>query len=139
MQIAGSPRLWTDRFRFVFVFVVLHAILFAFGFVNFAVKDNLQIARDTFGPTYMIARSAALVLHVDIALVLFPVCRTLISLARQTPLNGIIQFDKNITFHKQVAWSIVLWSVVHIVARTSTSLSVTSYHHHPSLRPLAWC
>ncbi|KAK3689644.1 ferric reductase NAD binding domain-containing protein [Podospora appendiculata] len=101
---------------FVFVFVVLHAVVFAFGFVNFAVKDNLQMARDTFGPTYMIARSAALVLHVDIALVLFPVCRTLISLARQTPLNGIIQFDKNITFHITTAWSIFFFSWVHTIA-----------------------
>ncbi|KAK1767278.1 ferric reductase NAD binding domain-containing protein [Phialemonium atrogriseum] len=101
---------------FVTVFVLLHAAVFAFAFVNFAVKENLQIARDTFGVTYSIARAAALVLHVDVALVLFPVCRTLISLARQTPLNGIIQFDKNITFHITTAWSIVFWSWVHTIA-----------------------
>lgn len=91
-------------------------MVFAFGFVNYAVKDNLQIARDTFGPTYMIARSAALVLHFDVAMVLFPVCRTFISLARQTPLNGIIQFDKNITFHITTAWSIFFFSWVHTIA-----------------------
>ncbi|KAI3325526.1 ferric reductase NAD binding domain-containing protein [Xylariaceae sp. AK1471] len=101
---------------FVFVFVFLHALVFAFGFVNYAVKDSLQIARNTFGPTYMIARSAALVLHVDVALILFPVCRTFISIARQTPLNGIIQFDKNITFHITTAWSIVFFSWVHTIA-----------------------
>jgi NADPH oxidase 2 len=61
------------------------------------------------------------------------VCRTLISLARQTPLNGIIQFgmddcytlafilpnmetDKNITFHKLVAYSIVFFTWVHTIA-----------------------
>lgn len=102
--------------RFVFVFAVIHAMVFAFGFVNYAVKDNLQVARDTFGPTYMIARSAALVLHLDVAMILFPVCRTFISLARQTPLNGIIQFDKNITFHITVAWSIFFFSWVHTIA-----------------------
>lgn len=101
---------------FVFVFMFLHAIVFAFGFVNYAVKDSLQTARNTFGPTYMIARSAALVLHVDVALILFPVCRTFISIARQTPLNGIIQFDKNITFHITTAWSIVFFSWVHTIA-----------------------
>ncbi|KAI0427578.1 ferric reductase NAD binding domain-containing protein [Xylaria sp. FL1042] len=101
---------------FVFVFVFLHTLVFAFGFVNYAVKDSLQVARNTFGPTYMIARSAALVLHVDVALVLFPVCRTFISIARQTPLNGIIQFDKNITFHITTAWSIVFFSWVHTIA-----------------------
>jgi NADPH oxidase 2 len=101
---------------FVFVFMALHAMVFAFGFVNYAVKDNLQNARDTFGPTYMIARSAALVLHIDVALVLLPVCRTFISIARQTPLNGIIQFDKNITFHITTAWSIFFFSWVHTIA-----------------------
>lgn len=101
---------------FVFVFIFLHALVFAFGFVNYAVKDSLQTARNTFGPTYMIARSAALVLHVDVALILFPVCRTFISIARQTPLNGIIQFDKNITFHITTAWSIVFFSWVHTIA-----------------------
>ncbi|CAK7209832.1 hypothetical protein SCUCBS95973_000575 [Sporothrix curviconia] len=101
---------------FVFVFMLLHGMVFAFGFVNYARKDSLQGARDTFGPTYMIARAAALVLHFDVAMVLFPVCRTFISLARQTPLNGIIQFDKNITFHITTAWSIVFFSWVHTIA-----------------------
>ena len=102
----GSRRL------FVFIFVVVHGMVFAFGFVTYQVKDNLTIARGTFGITYPIARAAALVLHVDIALILFrqfaflvspsllllkelAVCRTLISLMRQTPLNGIIQFGKS--------------------------------------------
>ena len=105
-----------SRRMFVAVFLLVHAMIFAFGFANYQLKDNLTQARDTFGITYPIARSAALVLHFDIAVLIFPVCRTLISLARQTPLNGIIQFDKNITFHKLVAWSIVFFSWVHTIA-----------------------
>ncbi|PNY25496.1 Superoxide-generating NADPH oxidase heavy chain subunit A [Tolypocladium capitatum] len=101
---------------FVFVFMLTHALIFAFASVHYAVKDSLQGARDTFGVTYVIARSSAVLLHVDVAIILFPVCRTLISLARQTPLNGIIQFDKNITFHMTTAWSIVFWSWVHTIA-----------------------
>lgn len=100
----------------VVVFVVVHAMIFAFAFVNYQLKDNLTNARATFGLTYPTARAAALVLHFDIALILFPVCRTLISLLRQTPLNGIIQFDKNITFHKLVAYSIVFFTWVHTIA-----------------------
>ena len=66
------------------------------------------------------------------------ICRNLISLARRTPLNGIIPFDKNITFHKRsslksceirlrtgadpcvadavTAWSIVFFSLLHTFA-----------------------
>ncbi|KAI9747432.1 MAG: hypothetical protein M1835_002109 [Candelina submexicana] len=98
------------------IFAVGHSMIFAFGFMNYQLKDNLNTARASYGITYSIARAAALVLHFDIALILFPVCRTLISLARQTPLNGIIQFDKNITFHKLVAWSIVFFTWVHTIA-----------------------
>jgi NADPH oxidase len=35
---------------------------------------------------------------------------------RKTPLNSIIDFDKNITFHKLTAWSIVFFSWIHTIA-----------------------
>ncbi|EOD48145.1 Cytochrome b245 heavy chain [Neofusicoccum parvum] len=101
---------------FVFTFMLVHLMVFGFGMVHYGLKDNLQQSRQQFGITFVIARSAALVLHFDVALILFPVCRNLISLLRRTPLNGIIQFDKNITFHKLVAWSIVFFSWVHTIA-----------------------
>ncbi|KMU76830.1 hypothetical protein CISG_05663 [Coccidioides immitis RMSCC 3703] len=85
----------------VAVFVLAHLMIFGFGLMHYGLKDNLTGSRATFGVTFTIARAAALVLHFDVGLILFPVCRTLISLMRQTPLNGIIQFDKNITFHKR--------------------------------------
>lgn len=101
---------------FMALFVTVQGMVFAFAFMNYHLKDNVTDARATFGTTYAIASAAALVLHFDIALLLLPVCRTLISLARQIPLNGIIRFDKNITFHKLVAWSICFFTVVHVVA-----------------------
>ncbi|KAG6040623.1 hypothetical protein E4U41_007687 [Claviceps citrina] len=101
---------------FVSVFVFAHALIFIFSSIHFTFKDSLQGAREVFGFTFTIARASALVLHIDVALIMFPVCRTLISLMRQTPLNGIIQFDKNITFHITTAWSIVFFSWVHTIA-----------------------
>jgi NADPH oxidase 2 len=75
------------------------------------------------GPPYLtacqylaIARAAALVLHVDVIFILLPVCRNFISLLRRTPLNDIIPFDKNITFHKATAWSIVTGTIIHVLA-----------------------
>lgn len=129
-EMSGEPPrglTWRERFSrwlaqqgaqhlFVFMFVVVHSMIFAFGFINYHMKDNLSNARTTFGATYSVARAAALVLHFDIAILIFPVCRTLISLLRQTPLNGIIQFDENISFHKLAAWSIVFFSWLHTIA-----------------------
>lgn len=104
------------RRLFVGVFMLLHLMVFIFGMLNYGMTDRSAGARAIFGITFPIARSAALVLHVDVALILFPVCRNLISILRRTPLNGIVQFDKNITFHKLTAWSIVFFTWVHTIA-----------------------
>ncbi len=58
------------RRLFIVVFALLHLMIFAFAFLNFDLKDDLGGARTTFGITYAIARSAALVLHFDVALLL---------------------------------------------------------------------
>jgi NADPH oxidase 2 len=104
-----------SRRVFVGAFMLAHAMIFAFGCMHYALKDNLTQSRQRFGATFVIARACALVLHVDVAIILFrklllrledavtdrgiAVCRNLISLLRRTPLNGTVQFDKNITFH----------------------------------------
>ncbi|KAF9974818.1 hypothetical protein BGZ73_001678, partial [Actinomortierella ambigua] len=63
-----------------------------------------------------LARGAAAVLNIDCGLILFSVCRNLISVLRSTFLNNIVPFDKNIGFHKVIAWSIVFFSIVHTLA-----------------------
>ncbi|TFK31836.1 NADPH oxidase [Crucibulum laeve] len=104
------------RQMFFGIWVFLHLLVAVFGFLNYQLKDNSVGARATFGITFPIARTAALVLHVDVIFILLPVCRNFISILRRTPLNDIIPFDKNITFHKATAWSIVAGSAVHIAA-----------------------
>lgn len=98
------------------IWIFLHLLVAVFGMFHYQLKDNLVNARATFGITFSIARAAALVLHVDVIYILLPVCRNFISFLRRTPLNNIIPFDKNITFHIATAWSIVIGSVVHIAA-----------------------
>lgn len=104
------------RQLFFIVWILLHLLVITFGFLNYQLKDNTVNARATFGITYPIARTAALVLHVDVIFILLPVCRNLVSLLRRTPLNTVIPFDKNLTLHKATAWSMVIFTVVHIVA-----------------------
>ncbi|KAH9054219.1 NADPH oxidase [Lactarius vividus] len=122
-----EPKTFTEKWRhwmineggkrlFFFVWVFLHLLVAALGCLHYGLKDNLNTARATFGITFTIARAAALVLHVDVIFILLPVCRNFISLLRRTPLNHVIPFDKNITFHKATAWSIVAGTVVHVGA-----------------------
>ncbi|KAG5641082.1 hypothetical protein DXG03_006054 [Asterophora parasitica] len=104
------------RQLFFGVWIFLHLLVAVFGFIHYSLKDNLRTARQLFGTTFAIARTAALVLHIDVIFILLPVCRNFISMLRRTPLNDFIPFDKNITFHKATAWSIVAGTVVHILA-----------------------
>ncbi|KAK7062812.1 hypothetical protein VNI00_000305 [Paramarasmius palmivorus] len=84
------------RQLFFAIWIFLQVLVAALGFVNYQLKDNLENAHRVFGSSY--------------------VCRNLISLLRRTPLNNIIPFDKSITFHKAAGWSIVVWTIVHILA-----------------------
>ncbi|KAG8879674.1 hypothetical protein FRB97_001524 [Tulasnella sp. 331] len=104
------------RQLFFGVWIFVHMLFVTFGFLNYYLKESLSDARATFGLGYPIARTAALTLYLDVALILLPVCRNFVSFLRQTPLNDFIPFDKNITFHKATAWSIVFFTIVHIVA-----------------------
>lgn len=88
------------------VWAFLHLLLFGLGLTHYGLKDNLTTARATFGITYsehqvfssrrlclanaVIARGSALVCHLDVAFILFPVCRNFISVLRRTPLNNVI-------------------------------------------------
>ncbi|KAI9332204.1 ferric reductase NAD binding domain-containing protein [Obelidium mucronatum] len=63
-----------------------------------------------------IARSAANLINMNCGLILFTVCRNIISMARVTFLGRYVPFDKNITFHICIAWAIVFWSFVHCAA-----------------------
>jgi len=126
-QRPPKPLTWRDKLNhrmineggqhvFFAVWIFLHFLVAFLGFINYQLKDNSENARALFGVTFPIARTAALVLHVDAIFILLPVCRNFISLLRRTPLNDIIPFDKAVTFHKATGWSIVAGTVVHIVA-----------------------
>lgn len=114
------------RQLFFGVWVFLHMLVFAFGFVSYSLSDNVVGARRTFGPTYVLARTAALVLHVNVVFILLPVCRNFISILRRTPLNAFIPFDRSIAFHKAAGWSIVTFTLVHIIAHMVNFIRLAS-------------
>ncbi|KAF9945456.1 hypothetical protein BGZ72_001315, partial [Mortierella alpina] len=91
-------------------------LIFLFSFEIYNASSHYSKARADLGITLGISRGAAAVINLDCGLILFSVCRNLISLLRSTFLNDIVPFDKNIMFHKTIAWSVVFFSVVHSVS-----------------------
>ncbi|KAF9583236.1 hypothetical protein BGW38_009957 [Lunasporangiospora selenospora] len=104
------------RVLFLCLWSLLQGLIFYFSFEIYNRSLHYSHVRSALGLTLGISRGAAAVINFDCALILFSVCRNLISLLRSTFLNDIVPFDKNIVFHKTVAWSIVLFSVIHSVA-----------------------
>lgn len=113
------------RQLFFGVFILLHLLVGVLGYIHYQVKDNLNNARKTFGAGFTIARSSALLCHVDVIFILLPICRNFISFMRRTPLGTIIPFDKNITFHKATGWSMLIWSLVHTLAHVVNVINLS--------------
>lgn len=99
------------RRLFIVVFALLHLMIFAFAFLNFDLKDNLSGPRATFGTTYPIARSAALVLHFDVALLLLRMDSHTTLLCPADNLSGVpdtylsCQADA-VEWHYTIRWEI---------------------------------
>jgi len=92
-----------------------HIFLFVYGFIK--QKDDPELAHLTkIGLSVTVSRGAGLCLAYDGALILLPVCRNIIKYLRLTFLNKLIPFDENLWFHRQCAYSMLLWTLVHTFA-----------------------
>lgn len=58
-----------------------------------------------------ISRGAGLVLAINGTLILLPVCRTIVRFVR--PKIRFLPLDENIWFHRQVAYALLLFSIIH--------------------------
>lgn len=61
-----------------------------------------------------ISRGAGLVLTFDATLILIPVCRTIMRYLR--PKIRVIPLDENIWFHRQLAYAMLVFTIVHTCA-----------------------
>ncbi|RKO91811.1 ferric reductase NAD binding domain-containing protein [Blyttiomyces helicus] len=101
---------------FTIFWVLLQIGYFAQSYYSLQTATNLTFFRSVIGQGLPMARGAANVINLNCALLLFTVCRNLISMVRTTFLNRLVPFDKNITFHIFIAWCIVFWTYVHVIA-----------------------
>lgn len=97
-------------------FALIHVVVFALGILNHYPNGKLAGSFSILGDACSIARAAALVLQLDAAILIFPVCRTLMSLLRRTFMSRFVRFDESISFHTQVAWFMVFFAWVHAIS-----------------------
>eukprot|EP01114_Cavostelium_apophysatum_P013973 TRINITY_DN3498_c0_g2_i1.p1 TRINITY_DN3498_c0_g2~~TRINITY_DN3498_c0_g2_i1.p1 ORF type:complete len:525 (+),score=130.81 TRINITY_DN3498_c0_g2_i1:127-1701(+) len=71
---------------------------------------------DILGHGLPMARGAAAAIKLNTALLLCTVLRNFLSFLRGTFLGSVLPVDKNIVFHRYIAWTTLFWTAVHIMA-----------------------
>ncbi|XP_006277149.3 cytochrome b-245 heavy chain [Alligator mississippiensis] len=107
----------------IFVIVVwlgLNIFLFWWYYLVYDVGKEYIYTRVLLGHALALARAPAACLNFNCMLILLPVCRNLLSFLRgssaccSTRIRR--QLDRNLTFHKMVAWMIALHTAIHTIA-----------------------
>ncbi|KAJ8324134.1 hypothetical protein BDV3_001992 [Batrachochytrium dendrobatidis] len=112
-----------------------HIALFVYGFFKQKNDPELQVL-NSIGPSVTISRGAGLVLGVDCAALLIPVCRNIVRFFRSSFLNKYIPIDSNLYFHKWLAYSMLFFSLLHTNAHYTNFFFVET--KLPSLGLKAW-
>ncbi|XP_051486235.1 NADPH oxidase 1 isoform X3 [Apus apus] len=98
----------------------INIFLFTYYFLFFDWDERYFYTRAILGSALAWARASAKCLNFNSMLILLPVCRNLLSFLRGTcsccrrTLRK--QLDHNLTFHKLVAYALVLFTAVHTIA-----------------------
>ncbi|KAK1374861.1 respiratory burst oxidase-like [Heracleum sosnowskyi] len=97
-------RLWVLCF-----WILIMAALFTWKFFQYKEKNAYKVM----GYCLLTAKGAAETLKFNMALILLPVCRNIITWLRSTKLSYVVPFDDNINFHKTIAAAIVIGVILH--------------------------
>ncbi|XP_033741148.1 cytochrome b-245 heavy chain-like isoform X1 [Pecten maximus] len=92
--------------------------VFVEAYLRFETSIDYFYTRRILGPALAWARASAAALNLNCMLILLPVCRNFISFLRSSfrvccNTNIRRQLDKHITFHRYIAYMIVLQTVIH--------------------------
>ncbi|EEH22200.1 hypothetical protein PABG_04411 [Paracoccidioides brasiliensis Pb03] len=102
-----------SKILFYVLFHGMHIGMFIFGWWK-QISDARLAPLNTLGFSVWISRGAGLVLSIDGALILLPMCRTLVRMVR--PKFRWLPLDESQWFHRQVAYSLLFFSIVHTTA-----------------------
>ncbi|XP_053563580.1 cytochrome b-245 heavy chain [Bombina bombina] len=104
----------------ILVWLALNAFLFVRFYFVYDAGDDYIYSRKLYGSALAWARAPAACLNFNCMLILLPVCRNLLSFLRGSSAccgrSIRRQLDRNLTFHKMVAWMIALHTAIHTAA-----------------------
>lgn len=114
---------------FYTLWIVIHVGVFIYGYQK-QKNDPELFLLNSIGVSVFISRGAGLVLAMDCALLILPVCRNLIKILRGIRwLNHVIPFDDNIYFHKCTAYAMLFFTLVHVNAHYVNFFRVETVLH----------
>ncbi|KAI9824699.1 MAG: hypothetical protein M1826_007277 [Phylliscum demangeonii] len=108
-----SGKFTPSKLIFYFLFHGLHVGLFALGWVKQA-HDPRLAGLNTLTYSVWLSRGAGLALSVDVAMILLPMCRTILRWVR--PKMRWLPLDQSQWFHRQVAYSLLFFTIIHVCA-----------------------
>ncbi|KAF7436738.1 hypothetical protein PC9H_003571 [Pleurotus ostreatus] len=110
------------RLAFNVIFYGLHFFFFGYGW--YSQYSNVRLnALNGLGFSVWTSRGAGLALAFDGGLILIPMLRNIIRVVRPK-LTWLFPADENIWFHRQVAYSMAFWAMVHTTAHYVNFINV---------------
>ncbi|XXH02434.1 hypothetical protein Hte_008809 [Hypoxylon texense] len=106
-----KKQLTPSKLIFHFLFWGMHWFFFGYGWWK-QEQDPKLAGLNTLKYSVWFSRGAGLVLAIDGTLILLPVCRTLVRWIR--PKIRWLPLDENLWFHRQVAYAMLMFTVVHV-------------------------
>ncbi|KAI4287696.1 MAG: hypothetical protein L6R35_003047 [Caloplaca aegaea] len=91
----------------------LHIGLFVYGWWKQAADERLA-GLNTLTFSVWLSRGAGLVLSVDGAIIVLPMCKNILRWMR--PKLRWLPLDESQWFHRQVAYSLLFWTIIHVSA-----------------------
>ncbi|TPX34237.1 hypothetical protein SmJEL517_g03089 [Synchytrium microbalum] len=122
-----DPRSNGPSYIFLGLWIAGNVAQFGYTFNFYNSNPSFSNFRTMLGITLPLARGAASCIDLSAGIILLPVCRNLLSLLRNTPIQRYVPVDRNIDFHRFLGWSVVLWSFVHSVAHMFNLLNLSRY------------
>ncbi|RKO97050.1 hypothetical protein CXG81DRAFT_16069 [Caulochytrium protostelioides] len=114
------------RVTIMTIWIVSQIVYFIYNLITIGNASNLVFARSIMGHSLLVSRSAANLINLNCGIILFTVCRNIITYLRRTILNRAIPFDSNIDFHICVGWAIVFWTYIHVCGHYVNYLNIAN-------------